>query len=328
MSYYKSENPQEQIDEAIQYLRQSVASEYSRKETGNSEYRENKEQLRAQVAPTLKLNLNLKDKVFHPSQHRYELSQLARAKDGIRQKNETLIDANPRVELAEIIRKAITKLDTQEAPVAVFAIEQLLQETDKIGIANYTSRSDFDAELHSINIGIRKLMGAPISKMGELDAKSNDISKQFDTNYDKHMYSNDIATKATTQFGENSQAVARLKYIHDSIMGKMVNAKGQLSGLKSEVLEELERSGIITGLDTGAQTFWKNFKAKVKGLLDRVLHKNEVASLPEGITTSNEQKSSFKNEISNMDNYDSNTQQFQKEVVTPEIEEISAADGR
>lgn len=45
MSYYKSENPNEQISEAIQNLRKEIAKEYSRRENGNPEYRANREQL-------------------------------------------------------------------------------------------------------------------------------------------------------------------------------------------------------------------------------------------------------------------------------------------
>lgn len=282
MSYYKSKNPEEQIAEAIQYLRREIAKEYCRKENGNLEYKANREQLRAQIIPTLKVKLNLRDKIFHSSQRRYELAQLARKKDELRKKNEDLISANPRVQLSKTIRDSLAQLGSVEAPVTIFAIEQLLQENDRMSVPDYASRTNFDAELYRANVGISKLERAAVISAKDFQLRSASISKQFNTNYDKCIYSNDIVAKSATQFGEASQAVATLRGIHSEIVKGMTSANNQVPILQNEVLEELDRYGIHTGLDTGIQTFLKGFKEKAKRLFNRVFHRNERPSLSDG----------------------------------------------
>ena len=285
MSYYKSENPDEQIAEAMQNLRKEIAKEYSRKENGNLEYRANREQLRSQIIPTLKVKLNLKDKIFHSSQRKYELSQLARKKDELRQKNEDLISANPRVQLSKTISDSLAQFASAETSVAVFAIEQLLQEPDRMSIPNYANRVDFYSELNRANVGIRKLERAVAISAKDFQLRSANLSEQFDTNYNKCIYSDDIVSKSTTKFGENSQAVAKLKSIHSAVVQKMEDASSQVPILQNELLEELEKYGINTGLDTGLQTFWKGFKEKAKRLFERVFHRDASESLPAGADT-------------------------------------------
>lgn len=285
MSYYKSKNSEDQINEAIQNLRREISKEYSKKENGNSEYKANKEQLRTQSFSTLKVKLNLKDKVFHSSQRRYELTQLARKIDELRQRNEDLISANPRVQLSETIRNSLAQFSSHEVSIAVFAIEQLLQEPDRMSIPDYTNRADFNSELYRTNVGIRKLDKALAISAKDLQLRSANISEQFDTNYNKCIYSDDILTKASTRFGENSQAVSTLRSIHNEIVANMISASSQVPILQSEVLEQLDRCGINTGLDTGLQTFWKGFKEKAKKFFNRVFHKNESKSLPESTHT-------------------------------------------
>lgn len=286
MNYYKSENPDEQISEAIQNLRNEIAKEYSRRENGNPEYRANREQLRAQIIPTLKVKLNLKNKIFHSSQRKYELSQLARKKDELRQKNEDLISANPRVQLSKTIKDSLAHLSSDGAPVAVFAIEQLLQESDRMSIPTYVDRTHFKAELKRANVGIRKLEKAVAISAKDFQSRSVNMSEQFDTNYNKCIYSDDIVAKSATQFGENSQAVATLREIHGEIVNEMVNAaNSQVYILQNDVLEELDKYGINTGLDTGFQTFWKGFKEKTKSLFKKVFHRDENESLPVGADT-------------------------------------------
>lgn len=285
MSYYKSENPNEQISEAIQNLRKEIAKAYSSRKNGNSEYRANREQLRAQIIPTLKVKLDLKGKIFHSSQRKYELSQLARKKDELRQKNEDLISSNLRVQLSETIRDSLTQLGLDGTPVAVFSIEQLLQEPDKMSIPNYVDRVNFNVELNRANVGIRKLERAAAISARDFQLRSANLSEQFDTNYNKCIYSDDIVSKSVAQFGENSQAVAKLRSIHSEFVEKMRNASNEVSILQSEVLEELDIYGINTGLDTGLQTFWKGFKENAKRLFKRVFHRDEIESLIAGADT-------------------------------------------
>lgn len=285
MSYYKSENSEEQISEAILNLRKGIAKEYSRRENGNFEYRANREQLRAQIIPTLKVKLNLKDKIFHSSQRRYELLQLARKKDELRKRNEDLISVNPRVQLSETIRDSLTQFGLDVAPVAVFAIEQLLQEPDRMNIPNYVPKVNFNKELNRANVGIRKLERAVAISAKDFRLRSANLSEQFDSNYNKCIYSDDIVAKSATQFGENSQAVAKLREIHSGIIEEMTNANNEVPILQSEVLEELNRYGINTGLDTGVQTFWKGLKEKAKRLFKRVFHRDDSESLPAGVDT-------------------------------------------
>ena len=281
MGYYKSENPNEQIKEAIENLRRGIAREYSKKEGGNSEYKANKEQLRTHMISTLKVKLNFKDKIFHPSQRRYELTQIARKKDEIKQKNEELISANPRVQLAETIKNALSELGEQEAPVTVFAIEQLLQEPNNMSIPEYINRNKVKNEIDKTNVGIGKLKKLSDVLAKDLQLKSDNISEQFDTNYNKCIYSDNIVTNATTQFGETSQAVNQLKYIHGEIIENIDNLTSQVPVLQNEVLEELDRLGIKTGLDTGFQTFWKNLKENAKKLFNKIFNRNKRNSLPE-----------------------------------------------
>ena len=177
MSYYKTENSEEQISEAIQNLRREIAKEYSRKENGNIEYISNKEQLRAQILPTLKVKLNLKDKIFHSSQRKYELSQLARKKAELRQKNEDLISANPRVQLSKNIKDSLSSHGLDGASVTVFAIEQLLQEPTKMQISNYASLTRFNIDLNKAHVGITKLKKANDISAQDFQLKSSNLSE-------------------------------------------------------------------------------------------------------------------------------------------------------
>lgn len=324
MSYYKSENSEERIVEAIQILRREIAKEYCRKENGNQKYRNNREQLKAQIIPTLKVKLNLKDKIFHPSQRRYELAQLARKKDEIRQKNEDLISANPRVQLSETIRDSLAQFNPTEAPVTVFAIEQLLQEPDRLKVPDYADLHGLSARLDKINVGIRKLEERYIPSAKDFQARRVNILEQFQTGCNKCIYTGDIVTKATAYFGENSQAVATLSGIHNGIVGEMTSASEQVQALRSEVLEELENCGIETGLDTGFQTFWKGLKEKTKSLFNRVFNRNKSEALSEGINaqTENGDKSTVR---TRKENFFTELQDFSP--VVNETTRVSAARG-
>lgn len=315
MSYYKSNNPQEQINEAIQILRQGIAREYCKE---NAEYRANREKLKSTIIPTLKVKLNLKDKVFHSSQRRYELILLERKREELRQKNEELISANPRVQLAESIRSSMAQLDSQDIQVGVFAVEQLLQEQSKMRVPGYIDRREFNDELYKTDVGIRKLDRAKDISAQDFQLRRDTILEQFNANYDKHIYSDDIVTQATAQFGENSQAVIKLKSIHDEIVEMMRSASSQVPVLQNEILDELERYGITTGLDTGFQTFWKGFKEKAKSLFNRVFHREETGKLESATGQSNIGNSIPRRNIrKELQNFTPNTQQPPESNIEP-----------
>lgn len=328
MSYYKSENPNEQISEAIQNLRKEIAKEYSRSKNGNPEYRANKEQLKAQIIPTLRVKLNLKDKIFHSSQRKYELSQLARKKAELRQKNQDLITANPRVQLSETIKDAFAQLGSDESSVAVFAIEQLLQESERMNIPNYVSKVHFNEELNRANVGIRKLervgkrsVETAISiSAKDFQSRSANLSEQFDTNYYKCIYSDDIVAKSTIQFGETSQSVSKLREIHNEIVGEMASASKKVHILQSELLEELDRCGINTGLDTRLQTFWKSCKEKTKKLLNIVFHRGENESLLASADTQELSEDKIAKEPTQKEKFYADLQNFS--TVTQEVKQV------
>lgn len=326
MSYYKSENPEEQISEAIQILRNEIAKDYSRSENGNPDYRKNEEEIKSINISTLSVKFDLKDKIFHPSQRKYELSQLAREKAKIKQENEKLISANLRVQLSKTIRDSLTNLSSAEAPVAVFAIEQLLQEPDRMSIPNYVDRVDFYAELNRANVGIRKLEKAGAISAKDFQSRSANLSEQFNTNYNKCIYSDDIVSKLPTQFDENSPAVDKLRTIHSEIIEKMRSASNKVPILQSEVLEELDRYGINTGLDTGLETFWKGFKEKAKRLFKRVFHRDEIESLTAGANTQELAEDKSDKEPTRKEKFYAELQDFvpvTKQPKQPETEQVA-----
>lgn len=281
MSYYKSTNPEEQLDEAIQILRREVAKEYSKPESGQTEYLANKEQLRAQIVPTLKVKLNLSDRIFHSSKNMYELSQLSRKKDNLVQRNEDLISANPRVQLSTTIKDSFTELSENDMSVAVFAVEQLLQEPRSLAVPSDVNVDGFNNGLYRSNIGIRKLETTGATSAKTFSERRTAISDLFDEFLSKYIYSDNIFSKAVAQYGTDSQGVAKLERINSEIQHQLGDMYTELGDLQTELIEELNLYGIYTHFDTRTEVFWKKFKAKLSQLFSLVFSKHGNRDLPE-----------------------------------------------
>lgn len=280
MSYYKSKEPKEQVDEAIQILKKAIGKEYSNKKNGNLDYINNKALINSTNFQTLKVNLNFKDRIFHSSNHKYNLSQLARQKEEIISRNDKILNENPRVQLAEMIKESMvgpfsdSSLEKEERRIAVYAIEQLLQSQDNLEVPDYTHRERFDQDFKKSNIGIKKL-----EKIGygeNFREEIQKISDQYNNNCDKYFYSNHILQNASVRFGEpqNNKGSLVLNEIHNKIFIEMYKADNKLLTLKDDIVDELRAHNITTGLNTGIETFWKKFKIQAKVLFEKLFNKN------------------------------------------------------
>lgn len=173
MEYYKSKNPDERLEEAMENLRRQLAKEYR---THNRGFEENTRQITKNNVKMVMKKTNLPEKLISPSEHSYKMSQLARINDDIRTKNDHILEGDVRMQLAEdiVTREGIT------TEVAILALEVLLREPGAIPEYSLNGRESFLQGINKAETGIRKLMRTNKSAYDNLRRKNEELREELE----------------------------------------------------------------------------------------------------------------------------------------------------
>lgn len=274
MKYYKSNNPIEQMDEAISILRKEVLREYAK---NNDEVRGNKKEKTKLTIKGYCSKADMFQKVFHPAEYIYTISQLARKINMAEERNNNIISGDIRIQIAERIRQEMSNLNPSEVNLGVFAIEQLLQKKDNK--LHNSSKGEFIKSMKKINVGIIKT--SPYIR-DELLKESEQIKNQYTLNEDKSEYLYYIVRKSHEMFGRKPQGMDAINNIEEEIEMNKNEALSRKRELKDNVERMLLEHGIETGFDTPLQTAWKEIKATVKTGFKKVISKISRKRLTSG----------------------------------------------
>lgn len=94
-------------------------------------------------------------------------------------------------------------------------------------------------------------------------------------------YIQEILKQVEEHFRDNTNSTLGLQNMKDEVDLQIQNVLGQVEGFKENVMAELEKNGIKTGLDTGFKTLINKIGAGLRARLDKILFRKNNREVKE-----------------------------------------------
>lgn len=294
MGLYKSVDTDGQLQEVMSSLRSEIKKEYKNMNSDDYGYKKALKEIKELKATNFKLKFDVKKRIFHSQNFKFERASTYRKIDVLKEKAEKIISDNPRIELSNQIYDKVKDLDEDKKKVGLIAVEQLFQEERDVLQSDKSSEVEAKRAFDSKELNrLRNCM----SYNGLLNTQ-NEIDKQCQKNLVKTKYLDSI-NSTTSNLYPNEKEV--FKDIEFDIDEDRKDASKKLDDLKEKIIKEHELYGIKTGQDFSFKELFKKMGNSLKNFVNNVKNKSKnPKALPEFSSVRDTSKNSFSNKLNGM----------------------------